>query len=617
MYYRRYSIFFRSTLSKSSIFRNLYVAQSTRNMTSNRLVAAGRFRRCLYLLAIGMSAVLMQCQQDDQRPPADPDHGGLALPDGFEAMVVVDSLPGRARHLAVRDNGDIFVKNRYTTGGGSVTALRDTDHDGRADIIKSFGKSPQEHGYGTSVRIHDRYLYFSTELMVYRYALTSELVPTGEMEVILTDDHEHGMHEHITKPLAFDDQGYMYVPFGAPSNACQDPKRTPGVPGMDPCPQLEDHGGIWRFDATKTGLTQQDGERFATGLRSIVAMEWNRTDNQLYVVMHGRDDLLRLWADRYSPWQSALLPSEEFLKVTQGADFGWPYCYYDQMKGQKVLAPEYGGDGSTVGRCTDCDDPEMGFPGHWAPNDLFFYTGDQFPKRYQQGAFVAFHGSTNRAPYPQSGYFIGFIPFVDGAPTGEFEVFADGFAGVDPIVNVSDAMYRPMGIAMGPDGSLYLGDTEKGKIWRVMYRGDRESFGETQLAAMEEHKELAHIRTPDQVEDNLDRGLVVEGGKVFSTYCAACHQTNGQGDSQRFPTLVGSEWVLGEKSRLISVILNGLEGPIKVKGQPYNNLMPQHSFLSDEEVAQVLTYVRQNLGNQATEVTPEEVEAVRASSSGP
>ncbi len=299
-------------------------------------------------------------------------------------------------------------------------------------------------------------------------------------------------------------------------------------------------------------------------------MEWNPLDNSLYAVMHGRDDLLRLWPKVYTPWQSALLPSEELLRVTQGSDFGWPYCYYDQLQGKNVLGPEYGGDGTTVGRCSDYDDPVMGFPGHWAPNDLLFYTGDQFPERYQRGAFIAFHGSTNRAPYPQSGYFIGFIPFENGAPTGDFEVFADGFAGVDTIINVSDAIYRPMGLAMGPDGSLYIGDTEKGKIWRVMYQGQRDTFGKAQLARMEARKSLLHIRTPDEVDDNLDQEVVLKGAKVFNTYCATCHQRNGQGDSQRFPTLVGTDWVLGDKDRLINVILQGLEGPIEVNGKPYN-----------------------------------------------
>ncbi len=554
-----------------------------------------------------------QCTEKQHLPPGDPDNGGLFVPESFEVVVVADSLPGRARGIAVNDNGDVYVKLRYGNEAGRNVALRDTDNDGKADIVKSFGGySDNEGGYGTAMRIHDGYLYSSTELVVYRQKLTpGELVPQSEIEVVLTDDHPHGRHEHITKPVSFDNKGYMYVPYGAPSNACQDPKRTPGVSGMDPCPQLEEHGGVWRFDANKIGLTQKDGYKFSTGIRSVVAMDWNPADENLYIVMHGRDDLLRLWANKFTPWQSALLPSEEFLRVTEGSDFGWPYCYYDQMQKKKVLAPEYGGDGNVVGRCEDCDDPIMGFPGHWAPNDLHFYQGDQFPERYRNGAFVAFHGSTNRAPYPQSGYFIGFIPFKDGAPTGEWEIFADGFAGVDPIVNVSDAIYRPMGIAMGPDGSLYIGDTEKGKIWRIMFKGDKGNFGEAQLAQMEERKQLSHIRTPDEEEDNLQKGLVEKGATIYRTYCGTCHQRNGKGASGRFPPLAGTDWVTGDKKRLINIILNGLEGSIEVNGENYDNLMPQHRFLSDEDIAQVLTYIRQNFGNEATAVSVEEVKQVR------
>jgi mono/diheme cytochrome c family protein len=342
-----------------------------------------------------------------------------------------------------------------------------------------------------------------------------------------------------------------------------------------------------------------------------VAMDWNKEDKNLYVLNHGRDDLLRLWAHKYTPWQSAMLPSEEFFKVTEGMDGGWPYFYYDQMQKKKVINPEYEGRAELTGKEKDLEQPIFGFPGHWAPNDVFFYTGNQFPERYKKGAFVAFHGSTNRAPYPQSSYFIGFIPFKDGKPTGAWEVFADGFAGIDTIVNVSDAHYRPMGIAMGPDGSLYIAETEKGKIWRIMYTGEKDNFGEAQLAGMEKRKLLSHLRTPDEVNDNLDKGVVVAGEKIYNTYCGSCHQGNGLGDNNRFPPLAGSEWVTGDKKRLIEIVLNGLQGPIEVKGQSYNNVMPQHSFLNNEDIASVLTYIRQNFGNTATAIHAEEVNEVR------
>ena len=546
------------------------------------------------------------------------DNGGLFLPDGFEATVVVDSLPGRARHLAINDNGDIYVKARFVRDKDeSVIALRDTNGDGRADVIKRFGGLERERAYGTGMRIHKGYLYFSSELYVYRYKLKpGQLVPDSPMEIVLTDDHPHGLHEHIAKPITFDNEGNMYVPFGAASNACQEKNRLPNSPGIDPCPMLVDHGGIWRFEAGKTGLTQKDGHRYATGLRSVLALDWNPADNTLYALQHGRDDLLMLWAGVYSPWQSAVFPSEEFLRVKDGMDGGWPYCYYDQIQGKKRLNPEYGGDGKTTGRCGNYEQPIQGFPAHWAPNDLLFYRGrtgaaNDFPDRYKNGSFVAFHGSTNRAPYPQSGYFIGFIPSENGSPSTRWEVFADGFAGVDPIVNVSDAAYRPMGLAMGPDGSLYMAETEKGKIWRITYKGDKTNFGAAQLAQMDKRKTLSHIRNPDIITDNLDRDKPVLGSKVYGVYCAACHQRNGLGDSQRFPPLAGSEWVVGDKNKLIGVILNGMEGAVEVKGQSYNGVMPQHSFLKNEDIAEVLTYIRQSFGNSAGAITKKDVNDLR------
>lgn len=409
---------------------------------------------------LGLILSLYACNQSPQMPASDPGNGGLFLPEGFEALVVVDSI-GRARHLTVNDNGDIYVKLSSTDSlrGGNI-ALRDTTGDGRADIIQRFGtEGSKRTTYGTGMLIHNNYLYYSTATEIYRQEITNgDLIPKGKKETVLKDEHSHGVHWHITKPITFDNHGFMYVPFGAPSNACQELSATPNGAtngeGLDPCPELEEHGGIWRFTADKIGLTQKDGERYATGIRSVVAMDWNPIDEHLYIMMHGRDNLHSLYPDRYTAWQSAVLPSEEFLKIEEGADYGWPYCYYDQLQQKKVLAPEYGGDGKIVGRCEDMDLPEMGFPGHWAPNDLLFYQGDHFPERYKNGAFIAFHGSTNRAPYPQSGYIVVFVPFKNGIAQGSWEVFADGFTGTDTLVNTSDAHYRPVGLAEAPDGSI-------------------------------------------------------------------------------------------------------------------------------------------------------------------
>lgn len=563
---------------------------------------------CVVIVAFALA----HCTPDGNGGTGGLDEVSLVLPEGFEAVVVVDSI-GPARHLAVRDNGDIYTVLKRSYDDGTVVALRDTTGDGQADVIRKFGTF-DESGYHTEATIHDGDLYIGTSMTLYRYELRpGQLVPSGPPDTLVIDDHAHGNHEHNTKLVSFDDRGNMYVPFGAPTNACQSPKRTPGVAGQDPCPDLDRHGSIWRFAADAQNQTQEDGAEYATGLRSIVAMDWNPVDDALYAVVHGRDNLHRLWPNRFTQWDNALLPAEEFMRLTEGAHFGWPYCYYDQLQGKKVIAPEYGGDGETVGRCSQYKDPLIGFPGHFAPNDLMFYRGEQFPDHYANGAFIAFHGSTIRNPYPQAGYFVAFVPFEDGAPAGEWEVFANGFAGVDPIVNTSDAKHRPSGLAMGPDGALYITEDNDGKIWRVTFTGDKEAFGEAQLARMEDVKRTAsNIKTPDSEADNLQRGELVAGEGIYNTYCASCHQNDGKGAPPRYPPLNGTDWVTGDKQRLIAVIVNGLEGPIEVKGEPYNNVMPQHSFLSDEEVAQVATYIRQNLGNDASAVTTEEVRQVRS-----
>jgi len=563
-----------------------------------------RFRSIINLYFLFIFGVLSQCTENMEKPlpPGDHDNGGLFLPEGFEAVVVVDSI-GSSRHLAINHNGDIYVKMRRAHKEGENMALRDTNNDGKADIIQRFGIYDPREYYSNGMRIYNDYLYFSTSGKVMRQKLTpGKLVPQSKVEVILTDDYrnsEYG-YSHIAKPITFDQDGHLYVPFGSPGDVCQpgDHDRMPGAMGMDPCPELEWHGGIWQFDANKLGQLQKDGHRYATGIRSVVGMDWNHADNTLYALQHGRDNMNRNWPEIYSPWQSAMLPAEEFLRVKDGCDAGWPYYYYDQMQGKKLLNPEYGGDGKKEGNGADYEQPIIAFPGHWAPNDLHFYQGDQFPEHYKNGAFIAFHGSTIRAPFPQAGYFIGFVPFENGK-AGEWEVFADGFSQVDQIIDVDDAGYRPMGIAMGPDGSLYISESEHGKIWRVMYKGDKANFGQNQLAKMEARKSRPNIKTPDEIDDNLTPMRVEAGAILYNKYCGACHMANGQGDGSRFPPIAGSDWVKGDEKRLIDIVLNGLKGPIEVNGLPYDGVMPPVDYLEDEEIAQILTYIRKEFGDNS------------------
>ena len=395
-----------------------------------------------------------------------PDNGGITLPDGFSAVVVTDSI-GRARHITVDEDGDIYVALREDHNGYGIAALRDTTGNGIADIKEYFGDY-----VGTGIQLHHGYLYFGSDTSVVRYSMEdADLVPSSEPETIVSGFPVQ--NQHAVKPFTFDETGHIYVNVGGPSNACQEDMRTPGSPGMEPCPQLERQGGVWRFDANSTGQSQQeDGMRYTTGIRNAVALDWNTNADQLYVVQHGRDQLNTLWPDLYTAEENAQLPAEEFFKVEEGDHFGWPFTYYDQIKDEKMLSPEYGGDGETPAPEGEYEDPIMAFPGHWAPNDLIFYYGSQFPSKYMNGAFIAFHGSWNRAPFPQQGYNVVFVPFEGADHSGDWELFANNFAGADSLMSPGQAEYRPMGLAEGPQGSLFIIDSVQGRLWRVFYTGN-------------------------------------------------------------------------------------------------------------------------------------------------
>lgn len=403
-------------------------------------------------------------QEDQTNWNIDPDNGGIGLPEGFAAVVAADEL-GKAGHMIAADNGDLYVQLRKFEKGYGIVAMRDTDADGKFDEQETFADFA-----GTGLGIHNGYLYASSDTSVHRFKMNaSNLLPEAQPELVVSGFPPQNQHE--TKSLAFDGSGGMYVNIGAPSNACMEKTRTKGSPGMDPCPLLEQHAGIWKVDPSKTNQhIYTDGNRYSTGTRNVVALDWNFQDNQLYAVQHGRDQLHQFFPELYSEEESSALPSEEFLRVTEGADFGWPYCYYDQIQAKKLLMPEYGGDKVTVGRCEDKDLPEIGFPGHIAPNDLVFYTGDMFPEKYKNGAFIAFHGSWNRSP-EQYGFFVVFVPFKDGRVAGDYEIFASGFEGESAVQSPGNANYRPCGLAVAPDGSLYISDDAKGRIWKVVYQG--------------------------------------------------------------------------------------------------------------------------------------------------
>jgi glucose/arabinose dehydrogenase len=184
--------------------------------------------------------------------------------------------------------------------------------------------------------------------------------------------------------------------------------------------------------------------------------------------MHGRDNTHRFWPDLVSADDDDHI-ADEMHRITKPTDFGWPYTYVDGARNLRLISPEYGGDGRKSAPPRSYSSPVLTFHSRRAaPLDLLFYSGNAFPRPYRGGAFIALHGTQNRY-----GYDIVFVPFDRNGRAGSPTVFADGFGAFDPSsTNRGPARYRPIGVAEGPDGALYVADSQKGRIWRVAYQAD-------------------------------------------------------------------------------------------------------------------------------------------------
>ncbi len=554
-------------------------------MKYNKLVAA-----------LSLIALLVACSSPEKKVILIPDqnNGGITLPEKFAAVVVVDTL-GRGRHMTINANGDIYLQlARPNKEGNGIIALRDTSNDGRADIIKGYANIT-----GSGIELHNGYLYYSDTRRVYRSKLNeNDLLPADARDTIVTLVEGGG---HVFKPFTFDTKGGLYVNVGSLSNTCEIELRTGNSKGDDPCKELETRAGIWKFEDNTLNQQQDLDHRYATGIRNAVALTWNTDVDRLFALQHGRDDLHRYWPEFYTEEQNLELPSEILFDLEKGDDMGWPYCYYDHIQGRKLMNPEYGGDGQKAERCEKVKSPLMGFPGHWAPNDVLIYKGDMFPEKYKHGAFIAFHGSWNRLGGKQQGYKVVFVPMKDGKPSGDYEVFADGFIGQAAITNPSNAFFRPCGLAEGPDGSLYISDSQHGRIWRIIYYKDEIP---TPLATTLFQPQI--IENPEPVPTEL-----FAGKQVYDKFCVQCHMNNGKGAPGMNPPISKVALVTGDKTALIKIILNGLSEPMTINNEKYNNAMPAHSFLTDQQIADVLSYVRNTFGNKAEVVKVDEVAKLR------
>jgi glucose/arabinose dehydrogenase/cytochrome c5 len=536
---------------------------------------------------------------------------GLSLPRGFCATVFADRI-GHARQMAVGPDGTLYVNtwsgvyyaNDKPHDGGFLVALKDTKGAGKADVRVRFGPSFTEgaHG-GTGIWRYKNWIYAEANDKIVRYDIGSGPPASGARpEVVLSGMPITG--DHPMHPFAIDAEGSLFVSMGSATNDCEAKNRMPHSRGNDPCTELETRAGVWRYDANELGQTFSPKERYFSGSRNTEGFDFDSA-GRLIVTQHGRDQLHEDWPELFTAEQGFELPAEQIMVAKGGAWYGWPNCYFDPRRKRLVLAPEYGGDGGEkIGVCEKAEAPIAHYPAHWAPNDLKIYRGSLFPEAYSGGAFIAFHGSWNRAPGPQGGYNVVFQPLADGKPAGDYIIFADGFAG--RYKEPGRAAHRPSGLAVAPDGSLFISDDQAGRIWRVTYAGDKHAPLEAAPAIRAQAAASPGAAPPEGVHPDAgaeaalpvphgsSAAKVALGKKVFQgeaggATCAGCHGADGVGTPVGAALNTGSWlWSDGSLSGITKTIEEGVAEP-----KQHTGAMPPLGGveLSKENIEAVAAYV--------------------------
>jgi len=343
-------------------------------------------------------------------PPEQP----IFLPPGFSINVYTQGL-NDPRMLAFGPDGQLYVADR---GSNRVLRLVDADQDGEADVQQIAARGLQRPN--SLAFFQDGSLYVGEVERVVRLSQPDAQGEFQQRSPVIEGLPKEG---HNTRTVIFSpDWRDLFLAMGSSCNVCRETDAR--------------RAAITRY------LTDVSSEQiFATGLRNAVGLAFRPGTSELWATNNGRDML----GDN--------LPPDTVQRVQEGDNFGWPDCHAG-----RIIDPDYGGKQA----CQGIAQPQIEFEAHSAPLGLTFYAGAQFPTEYQGGLFVAFHGSWNRSV--PTGYKVVFIPFSNGSP-GPVQDFATGW-----LVNRA-AWGRPVDVAVGPDGSLFVSDDSGGRIYRIKYEG--------------------------------------------------------------------------------------------------------------------------------------------------
>jgi len=349
--------------------------------------------------------------------------GGLAdlvVPPGFVAKVYARGLSG-PRFLAFGTDGRLYVAE---SGANRIVALAARNADGEADSVTVFADQlPTPH----SVVWHDGSLYVGVPTGVVELKDSDRDGKSDSRRVLIDDYPTEG---HSTRTVVFLADGRMLVSVGSSCNVCdEEDKRRAGIVAYD-------------------GPTATGEKVFARGLRNAVGLAIEPRSGGLWATNNGRD------------WLGDDLPPETVNIVREGSDFGWPRCHSGDL-----VDPEFGGDSG----CAGVEAPVLKMQAHSAPLGLAFYTGTSFPPQYRGDLFITFHGSWNRSE--PTGYKVVRVHLENGKPVGPVEDFATGFADLE----AGRVLGRPVGLAVGPDGALYVSDDKAGFVYRISVTADRGS----------------------------------------------------------------------------------------------------------------------------------------------